>query len=491
MPRRSARLVHAPEPQRGFPLTELPPDLISFILRKSTARAIIKLSETSIFFRRKCLEVGRALLEEMWKMFAPASLAVRAMGADAVHTLALFTGQRPMVPAPFYVLLQQSLRDFDTVADIDLGALERLYLILGDVTLAAFDPRCWVQEGVGGNGPRNDGTDWLPFENGLPQALSNTFYDFVRLLEGIFSIDRRHYVTTRDVSQAVALLLRNAEPRKPWTKYKNCDVDDELDDWNDGVHPDAWYAQEEINLEQEDEIDEEYSDEFVRISEPVFTSTEPVVTPTDPEAFVLRTKTYPDVAKFFQDPRNFACRRIGDRTIEDPRSFWNPLSGPSPEGDPMVTRVLEAPGPFREFREGNVAFWNDPDPESVPNPAYFWASSKCCEKNCLCCSTKYIFRLAMQRTLEEIPGAGPTGEDIPSAEEAAEHLDVMNRHLHELAIEVSRRRSLGPQCAKALAHRAARKRFAEWREMGAGPAARSWLEGKGLRVRFIRPTTGQ
>ena len=87
----------------GFPLQELPADLVALVIKKSSVRAIVKLSETNRFFRQRCLDVGKLLLEELWKLAAPLSWSARSHGVDAIHTLALFTGRRPKVPAVFFI----------------------------------------------------------------------------------------------------------------------------------------------------------------------------------------------------------------------------------------------------------------------------------------------------------------------------------------------------------------------------------------------------
>ena len=94
---------------------------------------------------------------------------------------------------------------------------------------------------------------------------------------------------------------------------------------------------------------------------------------------------------------------------------------------------------------------------------------------CFCCSSMAVFGIAVERFEAQIRADPNLG--------AEEYLQRLDHELYEATLHRVRRHHQGPVCEVICAHRAARERFANWREMGATPGAREWLESMGMHSR--------
>lgn len=436
----------APPPRGNLSLDELLPELKSLVIRKTTARALVHLSATNRFFRQKCLEEGGKLLAELWTLAQDASWMVRAQGADAMHLLALFTGRRPMVPAGLFDYFRERLQDYDTMIRVDVGALERVYLIFGDV-LTPFN-RGGIH--TGRHHPVLRGR-WMIAED----AMRRTFDDFCRAVVCYAQSQYRHCITTSDIAEATAFTLRRMKPMGTRLTFED----------DHGL-----YAEGEPHLiAMLTEPAEEFLNECVVIEG--FNGDNDGLRGL-PERFKARRRPagrgtkYPAIASFFEDPHNFAC---------NPDAHYRPDVPLAPEDGPVH--------PWFEFAAGNKFFWRDPWDvlQQGADPPCPCGHSFCCHMACNCCSSSEIFETVYHRLLE-----GPEFQPLvgaPYPDTRSDFWDRMTQDIYELTLEATRRHSQGPLCPWVREQRLARKRFADWRKMGQGPGGRAWIERMGLQVR--------
>lgn len=429
----------------GFPLQELPPDLVAVVIRKSSVCAIVKLSETNRFFRRRCLDVGKLLLEELWKLAAPLSWSARSHGVNAIHTLALFNGWRLKVPTAFFMFVIETFQDLNTEIDIDIRAMERMYLIFGDIGWAispAFFASCGRTRGRNAEfftshnfQTRNRHPPYRIGDFIIRDEIRPLLTDIKVICENVFfyTNSRFHsHIKTSDISEALALTRRRMRPLGSWLRCRTCDVDGVMP-WKDFPDPDP--DDDGWSQAYNDPFEEEHSSEFgVEVTPPI-----------------MFNRRYFELSDHFDAPWNFSQK--------------------------TRTSNGELPPAMQQFLDSNAGFFH---PEhGFPEGAPPCTDATCCHLACFCCSSIAVCGIAIDSFVAKMKAADD--EFNPETDDPEEYLQRLDHELSEATLHAMRRHHQGP-CALTRANRSVRERFVNWREMGASPGAREWLESMGMQV---------